>query len=88
MITAISPIDGRYASKVSVLTDCFSEYALMLNRVKVEVNWLLELCAEPSIAECRALTVAEQQLLQDIVANFTPEQAQRVKELESVTNHD
>ncbi len=88
MITAISPIDGRYASKVSVLTTCFSEYALMRNRVKVEVQWLLELCAEPGIAECRNLTELERQTLRAIVDDFTPEQAQRVKDLESVTNHD
>ncbi|NIQ97843.1 MAG: adenylosuccinate lyase, partial [Desulfuromonadales bacterium] len=53
MITAISPIDGRYASKVTELTECFSEYALLRNRVKVEVVWLLALCAEEGIAECR-----------------------------------
>jgi adenylosuccinate lyase len=88
MITAISPIDGRYAAKVSVLSGCFSEYALMRNRVKVEVLWLLELCAEESIAECRVLTATEQQALRALVDNFTPEQAQRVKDLESVTNHD
>ncbi|MDY0191197.1 MAG: adenylosuccinate lyase [Desulfuromonas sp.] len=88
MITAISPIDGRYASKVSVLTTCFSEYALMRNRVKVEVQWLLELCAEPDIAECRSLSALEQQTLRAIVDDFTPEKAQRVKDLESVTNHD
>jgi adenylosuccinate lyase len=88
MITAISPIDGRYASKVSVLTDCFSEYALMRNRVKVEVLWLLELCAEDGIAECRALSSDEQATLRAIVDNFTPEQAQIVKDIESETNHD
>ena len=59
MITAISPIDGRYASKVTPLTECFSEYALMRNRVKVEVMWLLELCAENDIAECRSLSEEE-----------------------------
>lgn len=88
MITAISPIDGRYAAKVSVLTDCFSEYALMRNRVKVEVLWLLELCAETGIAQCRALTSAEQATLRAIVDNFTPEQAQIVKDIERETNHD
>lgn len=88
MITAVSPIDGRYASKVSALTDCFSEYALMRNRVKVEVLWLLELCAESGISECRVLTAQEQECLRQIIADFTPERAQRVKDLESVTNHD
>lgn len=88
MITAISPIDGRYATKVSVLTDCFSEYALMRNRIKVEVLWLLELCAETGIAECRVLSGDEKQTLRQIIVDFTPERAQRVKDLESVTNHD
>ncbi|MBN2645664.1 MAG: adenylosuccinate lyase [Desulfuromonadaceae bacterium] len=88
MITAISPIDGRYADKVAPLEACFSEYALMRNRVKVEVFWLLALCEEPGIPECRVLTEEEQALLRQIVVDFTPEQAQRVKDLERVTNHD
>jgi len=88
MITAISPIDGRYASKVTELTECFSEYALLRNRVKVEVMWLLALCAEPGIAECRAVTAEEEKTLRAIVDNFTPEEAQKVKKIEAVTNHD
>nr|WP_320116471.1 adenylosuccinate lyase [uncultured Desulfuromonas sp.] len=88
MITAISPIDGRYASKVTPLTECFSEYALMRNRVKVEVMWLLELCAENDIAQCRSLSDEEQQLLLSIIDDFTPERAEQVKALERVTNHD
>ena len=88
MITAISPIDGRYADKVSALTECFSEYALLRNRVKVEVLWLQALCAEPGIPECRALSAAEVSALNDIVAGFTPEEATQVKAIEKVTNHD
>ena len=88
MITAISPIDGRYADKVSALTECFSEYALLRNRVKVEVLWLQALCAEPGIPECRALSAAEVSALNDIVAGFTPEEAMQVKAIEKVTNHD
>jgi len=88
MITAISPIDGRYASKVEELSTCFSEYALVRNRVKVEVLWLLALCAEPNIAECRALTAGEEQSLREIVTNFTPQEAEKVKGIERVTNHD
>jgi len=88
MITAISPIDGRYASKVKELTECFSEYALLKYRVKVEVLWLLELCAEAGIPECRAVTDGERQLLLDIVAAFTPAEAEKIKQIESVTNHD
>jgi adenylosuccinate lyase len=88
MITAISPLDGRYASKVTELTGCFSEYALLRNRVKVEVLWLLALCAEPGIAECRAVTSEEERTLRAIIDEFTPEEAQKVKKIEAVTNHD
>jgi adenylosuccinate lyase len=88
MITAISPIDGRYASKVEELSECFSEYALVRNRVKVEVLWLLALCAESKIAECRALTIEEEHYLRAIVTKFTPEEAEKVKAIEKVTNHD
>lgn len=88
MITAISPIDGRYASKVTDLTECFSEYALLKNRVKVEVMWLIALCTETEVAECRALSPAEEQTLRQIVADFTPAEAEKIKKIESVTNHD
>lgn len=88
MITAISPIDGRYASKVSELQECFSEYALMRNRVKVEVAWLLRISAERQIPECRPLGALEVDDLKAIVDNFSPQEAQRIKEIEAVTNHD
>ena len=88
MITAISPIDGRYASKVAELTECFSEYALVRNRVRVEVFWLEALCAEPGIPECRALSADERALLAGIVDDFTPQEAEKVKEIERTTNHD
>jgi len=88
MITAISPIDGRYASKVAELTECFSEYALVRNRVRVEALWLMALCAEAGIPECRALTAEEQNLLTGIVDDFTPQEAERVKTIERTTNHD
>jgi len=88
MITAISPIDGRYASKVSELTECFSEYALVRNRVRVEVLWLMALCAETGISECRALTTEERTLLMGIVEDFTPQEAEAVKTIERTTNHD
>ncbi len=88
MITAISPIDGRYASKVAELTECFSEYALVRNRVRVEVLWLEALCAEPGIPECRTLTTEELNLLTGIVDDFTPQEAEKVKQIEKTTNHD
>ncbi len=88
MITAISPIDGRYASKVKRLTECFSEFALIKNRIRIEVLWLMELCHEDKIPECRPLTKDEQDLLQSIVNDFTPEGAEKVKAIERITNHD
>jgi adenylosuccinate lyase len=88
MITAISPIDGRYASKVSELSECFSEYALLKNRVKVEVMWLIALCSEPSITQCRALTMTEEKQLHQIVSDFTPTEAEKIKKIEAITNHD
>ncbi|PLX99208.1 MAG: adenylosuccinate lyase [Desulfuromonas sp.] len=88
MITAISPIDGRYGAKVTELTECFSEYALLKNRIKVEVMWLIALCEEEQIVECRALTKDEEKKLRDIVVNFTPNEAEKVKKIEAVTNHD
>ena len=88
MITAISPIDGRYAAKVAELTECFSEYALVRNRVRVEVLWLEALCAEPGIPECRALSAEELNLLTGIVDDFSPQEAEKVKEIERTTNHD
>lgn len=88
MITAISPIDGRYANKVEALQDCFSEYALMRNRVKVEIAWLLRISAATDIPECRSLSAAEEKGLNDILEKFTPDAALRIKEIEAVTNHD
>ena len=88
MITAISPIDGRYAVKVEDLTNAFSEYALIRNRVLVEVLWLKALCAEEGIAECRALSADEAAQLNGIVSDFTIAEAKKVKEIESTTNHD
>jgi len=88
MITAISPIDGRYAAKVSELVECFSEYALLKNRVKVEVMWLIALCVATDIPECRTLAAEEEQMLRGIVTNFTPEEAEKIKKIEAVTNHD
>ena len=88
MITAISPIDGRYASKVEALTDAFSEYALIRNRILVEVLWLKALCAEKGIAECRTLSADEVAQLDGIVTGFTVAEAEKVKTIERTTNHD
>ena len=87
-ITALSPLDGRYESKVAELQDAFSEFALIRCRVLVEVLWLKALCAETGIPECRALTKEEALQLDAIIVGFTPEEAEKVKAIEKTTNHD
>lgn len=88
MITSISPIDGRYASKTDSLVNCFSEYALIRNRVIVEIYWLKALAKENGIKQCRALSGGEEALLDSIITGFDISEAEKVKEIEKTTNHD
>ncbi len=88
MITSISPIDGRYASKTDSLVNCFSEYALIRNRVIVEVYWLKALAKEVSIKQCRVLSGGEEALLDSIITGFDISEAEKIKEIEKTTNHD
>ncbi|CDI04300.1 adenylosuccinate lyase [Candidatus Competibacter denitrificans Run_A_D11] len=87
-LTAISPIDGRYADKTTVLRPIFSEYGLIRHRVIVEVRWLQALANHSAIAEVPPLSKAALQTLQALVADFGPADAQRVKDIERITNHD
>jgi len=87
-LTAISPIDGRYGNKTADLRPIFSEYGLIRHRVLVEVRWLQMLAAEEGIAEVPALSSHADKLLNEIVDNFSEEDAQRVKNIEKTTNHD
>lgn len=87
-LTAISPIDGRYASKCEELKEIFSEYGLIKRRVLVECVWLEALCDAKEIAECKALSAFERKALRAIAAEFSVEDAARVKEIERTTNHD
>ena len=87
-LTAISPIDGRYASKCEELKEVFSEYGLIKRRILVECTWLEALCDDRRIRECKALSAKERKLLREIAANVTCEDAQRVKDIEKTTNHD
>jgi adenylosuccinate lyase len=87
-LTAISPIDGRYGSKTADLRPMFSEYGLIKHRVLVEVRWLQMLAAETGIDEVPALSEHASKVLDDIVAKFSVEDAQRVKNIEKTTNHD
>ncbi|KID57219.1 adenylosuccinate lyase [Pseudoalteromonas luteoviolacea] len=87
-LTAISPVDGRYGSKTKELRSIFSEFGLIKYRVTVEVRWLQALAKADAIKEVPAFSDEANALLDDIVANFSEEDAQRVKDIERTTNHD
>jgi len=87
-LLALSPLDGRYASKVDALRPIFSEYGLIRARVKVEIEWLLALAAEPGIAELADFSAAGKATLRALAEGFSPADAARVKEIERTTNHD
>jgi len=87
-LTAVSPIDGRYGSKVETLRSIFSEYGLIQRRISVEIAWLKALCDSPEIPEARNLTTEESEEIQSIADNLSLEDAERVKEIERTTNHD
>lgn len=87
-LTALSPLDGRYGRKVAPLTEHFSEFALIRYRVRVEIEWLKALAAEPGVTELRpfsAVTLAE---LDTVVREFSVADAEAVKAIEARTNHD
>ncbi|WP_298396568.1 adenylosuccinate lyase [uncultured Azonexus sp.] len=87
-LTAISPLDGRYAGKVDALREHFSEFGLIRARLKVEIEWLKALAAEPHFTEIAAFSPATVAELDALVANFGPVQAAEVKAIEATTNHD
>ena len=87
-LTALSPLDGRYASKVRGLQDHFSEFALVRERVAIEVAWLLALAAEPSFDALKPFSAAATQELERAARGFGIADAERVKAIEATTNHD
>lgn len=87
-LTAVTPLDGRYASKTRPLAEVFSEYGLIRRRVVVEVNWLLALSREPSITEVPPLSPQAVQALQAIADDFSVDDAATIKSIEATTNHD
>jgi len=87
-LTALSPLDGRYAAKVETLRPIFSEYGLMQRRVLVEVRWLTALAEEKAIAEVAPFSAAARAKLQSIADAFATIDGERVKEIERTTNHD
>lgn len=86
-LTAISPVDGRYRSKCERLDEYFSEYALIRYRVRVEIEYFIALC-ELGLEQLKGVEPAKFEPLRDIYRNFTIADASRIKEIESVTNHD
>ena len=87
-LTALSPLDGRYAAKVDALRPQFSEYGLIRRRLQVEIEWLKALAAEPYFTEIPAFSSATVAALDALVTDFGVGQAAEVKEIEAVTNHD
>ncbi|MCO4311597.1 adenylosuccinate lyase [Pectobacterium versatile] len=87
-LTAVSPIDGRYGDKVSTLRTIFSEFGLLKFRVQVEVRWLQKLAACAEIQEVPAFDADANAFLDKIVAEFSEEDAARIKTIERTTNHD
>ena len=87
-LTAISPVDGRYGDKTEALRDIFSEFGFIRYRVLVEIQWLQTLAGHPDLDEIREPGVAARQLLDTVVADFSIDDAGRIKEIEKSTNHD
>ena len=87
-LTAVSPVDGRYAGKTSSLRPIFSEYGLIRFRVMVEVRWLQRLAAHAGIPEVAPFSAEANALLDSLASDFQLEHAERIKEIERTTNHD
>ena len=87
-LLALSPLDGRYAAKVDALRPIFSEYGLVRARVRVEVEWLLALAAEPGIVELAPFPADAAARLRALADGFSADDAARVKAIERTTNHD
>ncbi len=87
-LTAISPVDGRYVNHTEGLQTIASEYGLIKYRVTIEIHWLKVLTEHPDIPEAPALSPAANARLDQIVADFSVAEAQRIKDIEATTNHD
>ena len=87
-LSAISPIDGRYAQKTELLRPIFSEYGLIYHRVLVEVRWLQTLARHSEIPEVPDFSDDATALLESIINDFSEQDAQRIKDIEKTTNHD
>ncbi len=87
-LTAISPLDGRYSAQVDALRPFFSEYGLIRYRVRVEIEWLIALAAEPAVREVGPFSADAVAFLRALANGFSEDDGERVKAIESQTNHD
>src|SRR5262249_4771971 len=87
-LVALSPLDGRYAAKGDALRPHFSEFGLIRNRVRVEVEWLKALAASSHVSEIAPFSAATIAELDAVVAGFSTDDAQAIKTIEAETNHD
>ena len=87
-LMALSPLDGRYAAQVDALRPYFSEFGLIRHRVRVEIEWLIALAAEPALAEIGPFSAATVAALKRLSDEFSATDGERVKAIESETNHD
>jgi adenylosuccinate lyase len=87
-LTALSPLDGRYAAKVAALSPHFSEYGLIRHRIRVELVWLVALADDPAVAELPPFSFDVRRAIDGVALDFSPTDAARVKEIERITNHD
>jgi adenylosuccinate lyase len=87
-LTALSPLDGRYRAKVAALTEYFSEFGLIRERIRVELAWLVALSDEPGVTEVKPFSDAARADLAAVASGFSVADAHRVKTIERTTNHD
>ena len=87
-ITALSPLDGRYANRVEPLRDIFSEFGLIRFRLHVEIEWLIALASHPQVSELPSFSSETIGMLRDIARGFSVSDAVAVKDIERETNHD
>jgi len=88
LLTALSPLDGRYVSKLKSLQPLYSEYGLIYHRLLVEIRWLEALAAQPQIKEVRPLKISSKKVLENLLKHFNVKAAQAIKMEEKITNHD
>ncbi|MDP7489692.1 MAG: hypothetical protein QGG10_04185, partial [Arenicellales bacterium] len=87
-LTALSPLDGRYGPTLAALRPLLSEFGLIHHRLMIEIRWLQALSAAPDIPEVPAFSSAANDFLEQLLQDFSLDNAQRVKDIETTINHD